>query len=136
MSRWCDRYPLAFPFDYCLVTTEDAYYEECRRIGISRPAQGQPWVDENANATTSYFSAEQAAKSKRPAVIVWVGPRVKKTSIQTAALLVHEAVHIFQHFCEYIGETAPSKEFEAYSIQWIAQELMEQYASQVVNQET
>jgi hypothetical protein len=43
-------------------------------------------------------------------------------------LLVHEAVHAFQWVCESIGEGAPSKEFEAYSIQSIAQDLLSAYA--------
>lgn len=43
---------------------------------------------------------------------------------QYYSLLVHEAVHIFQRVCNYIGEDKPSDEFEAYCIQAISQELM------------
>jgi hypothetical protein len=49
------------------------------------------------------------------------------TGLQVAALLVHEAVHVWQLFRESIGEHGPSKEFEAYSIQAISQRLMERY---------
>ena len=45
------------------------------------------------------------------------------------ALLVHEAVHVWQAFCEDIGEKSPSDEFEAYSIQSISYELMTAYAN-------
>jgi len=44
-----------------------------------------------------------------------------------AALLVHEAVHIFQWWCDGVGETNPSDEFEAYCIQWISQQLFYEY---------
>lgn len=44
------------------------------------------------------------------------------------ALLVHECVHAFQFLCQVIGETRPSDEFEAYSIQSIFQETQEAYS--------
>ena len=52
------------------------------------------------------------------------------TSIQIAALLCHEAVHIKQEICLLWGEASPSLEFEAYTVQTIAQELMESYCEQ------
>lgn len=41
----------------------------------------------------------------------------------TAAMLVHEAVHIKQRYMRSIGEKEPSAEFEAYVVQWISQQL-------------
>ena len=38
--------------------------------------------------------------------------------------LVHEATHIWQFTCDYIGEKEPSREFEAYMIQHISTELI------------
>jgi hypothetical protein len=46
---------------------------------------------------------------------------------QVYALLVHEAVHIWQDVKHRIGEDNPSSEFEAYAIQNISQELMLAY---------
>lgn len=43
------------------------------------------------------------------------------------ALLTHEAVHVWQHIRERMSEDAPSSEFEAYSIQRIAQDLFYMY---------
>lgn len=51
------------------------------------------------------------------------------SSIDVAALLVHEAMHVWQAFCEHVGEKSPSDEFEAYSIQSIFHELMTAYAN-------
>lgn len=45
---------------------------------------------------------------------------------------MHEAVHVFQHFKKSIGERKPSKEFEAYAIQSIADRLMNEYADRIV----
>ena len=52
------------------------------------------------------------------------------TPIEIAGILVHEAVHVWQAHCEDIGEDDPSAEYEAYSIQRIAQRLMESYVKQ------
>ena len=52
------------------------------------------------------------------------------TPIEIAGILVHEAVHVWQAYCEDIGEDSPSAEFEAYSIQAISQRLMESYVKQ------
>lgn len=51
--------------------------------------------------------------------------------VQVAALLVHEAVHVWQAFVEDIGESDPSDEFMAYSIQSISQRLMYSYCEQL-----
>lgn len=46
---------------------------------------------------------------------------------QIHGLLLHEAVHIWQELKEKMGEESPSVEFEAYSIQALAQDLFELY---------
>ncbi|MFN3454034.1 MAG: hypothetical protein ACK41T_03675 [Pseudobdellovibrio sp.] len=49
---------------------------------------------------------------------------------QIHCLLVHEATHIFQKIKELIGESNPSMEFEAYSIQTISQNLIYEFKNQ------
>ncbi|MEO3357253.1 hypothetical protein [Acinetobacter haemolyticus] len=59
--------------------------------------------------------------------IVQIGNAADKDPIEVYGLLLHEAVHIWQRVRQLMGETNPSVEFEAYSIQAIAQDLFEMY---------
>lgn len=49
------------------------------------------------------------------------------------AMLVHEAVHIKQHYMRHIGEAEPSVEFEAYCTQWISLVLMDEFLWRLKN---
>ncbi|MDR6628361.1 hypothetical protein J2X86_000349 [Acinetobacter lwoffii] len=55
--------------------------------------------------------------------IVQLGDCSERTMIEIHGLLLHEAVHIWQRIRKLMGEKEPSSEFEAYSIQRIAQDL-------------
>lgn len=59
--------------------------------------------------------------------IVQIGNAADKEPIEVYGLLLHEAVHIWQRVRQLMGETNPSVEFEAYSIQAIAQDLFEMF---------
>lgn len=45
--------------------------------------------------------------------------------------IIHESVHAWQHFIEYIGEEVKGNEFEAYTIAYIASTLITEYARQM-----
>ena len=51
-----------------------------------------------------------------------------RNGVEVAGMLVHEAVHIWQEWCDHYGETNPGREQEAYAIQAISQELMAEFA--------
>lgn len=59
--------------------------------------------------------------------IVQLGDTQGKDLIVIYGLLLHEAVHIWQRTKQLMGEREPSVEFEAYSIQRIAQDLFFMY---------
>lgn len=118
--NWLDRALVISPYYYCLAKTEKEYLKECKRMAIPAP---QPFLNEGAHATTHYFLLGDG----RRIAIVCVGKHKARTKHQINALLVHEAVHIWQEIKAELGETNPSKEFEAYGIQNIAQALMEEW---------
>jgi predicted Zn-dependent protease len=53
------------------------------------------------------------------------------TPAEVAAVLVHEATHVKQALMRSIGETQPSDEFEAYTMQRITCELFTEYSRRI-----
>ncbi|GEA69115.1 hypothetical protein PA3_32730 [Acinetobacter pittii] len=65
--------------------------------------------------------------------IVQLGDTSERNLIEVYGLLLHEAVHVWQKIKKLMGEREPSVEFEAYSIQAIAQDLFEMYEESEVS---
>ncbi len=84
------------------------------------------WPEPPNSMRTCYIDSKTNGKL----IAVLVDESQISDSIDLATCLVHEAVHIFQYHCEYIGEEKPSSEFEAYSIQRISETLMRAYSEQ------
>ena len=125
MSIWCNRGIVTAPLCYALCTTEFQFREQLRRMKVPRETWPEFLKTPSTDANVHFFYSE-----KNACAIVCIRLRSDVSGVQIAALLVHEAVHIWQEIRDIIGEKSPSKEFEAYSIQAIAQELMLQYQRQ------
>ena len=65
--------------------------------------------------------------------IVQLGDCSERTLIEVHGLLLHEAVHIWQRIRKLMREKKPSIEFEAYSIQRIAQDLFSMFEESEVS---
>jgi hypothetical protein len=124
--QWLMRALVTAPY-FTLCTEEAQFERELKSLGIKeRPV----WVPEGKDARVHHFTSPKGAAL----CIVCVKGWQKATPIEIAGLLVHEAVHIWQGVCEQMGEWEPSKEFEAYSIQSISQQLWEEFVRQRVPQ--
>jgi hypothetical protein len=124
--KWLDRDLITGPY-LLLATTEEQF-----RAGFAHceiPAHKQPdlWIRPGMDALATYMDNPKGEL----VCIVSIRAREGITPIQVAALLVHEAVHVWQEFRFRIGELEPPREFEAYCIQSIAQRLMQAYADQL-----
>ena len=122
--HWLSRH-ISAPGPYlCMCLSEDEYLSTLKYIGVKRP---NLWISTpQADATTHYLFDDD-----KFIVIVCLRNFARNTSIEVAGLLVHEAVHIWQEWCTYYGETNPGSEQEAYAVQSIAQELMEDFARRI-----
>ena len=122
--RWLDR-RVAAPGPYlALCLNEQQFAAACRHIRCDSPSA---WIkNEWSNATAHYFDT-----AKGLTVVVCVRGWEGRHPVEVAGLLVHEAVHVWQQYAERIGETHPGHEQEAYAIQAISQELMDEFAQQM-----
>ena len=121
-TRWLDR-RIAAPGPYlALCLNENEFKAALRSLKIE---DSSPWIsNEWSSATTHHIRGSDG----RAVVLVCMGQWEGRNPIEVAGLLVHEAVHVWQGYCEDIGEDEPGREQEAYAIQSIAQELMAEFA--------
>lgn len=124
--KWLDR-RIAYPGPYLtLCLSEDEYLAAFKQFGV-KPTDA--WVNTpSADATTHHLIHDDG----RVACVVCLGPRKPNhTGVEIAGLLIHEAVHVWQRYCESIGEHSPAREQEAYAIQCVSQELLQAYADRL-----
>lgn len=120
--HWCNRVLIENPYHYCLVLDEKSYHKELKRLKVSNK---NPWLNNGADATVHFLYKPET--NKHIAIVCIEDTNKEVSDTQKVALLVHEAVHIWQHVEAHLGELDTSREFEAYSIQGIVQELLISY---------
>lgn len=121
---WCSRSLITNPLFFGICTSEKLFKKELRRLKIK---DGPDFLlTDHANATAHFFE-----KDGKTSALVCINGKCKNSKIEIYALLVHEAVHIWQKIRSHIGEHNPSDEFEAYSIQQISLELMSNFEAQL-----
>lgn len=122
--RWLDRETVRAPY-MALCLSEKAFQDAARHCHVS-VSPGE-WLDLNRNTAVTHT---WEAKGKLICVVCVHPDAQKADPIEVASSLVHEAVHVFQRMCDSIGEDKPSREFEAYSIERIAERLMREFVRQ------
>lgn len=119
--KWLNRDLIVGPY-LGLATTEAEFHSALKHCKVPVEQWGS-WISDGADATCHTMTNPLGE------MVAVVCIRVKgQTGVQVAAMLVHEAVHVWQRWRGSIGEQEPSCEFEAYSIQAISQRLMQAYA--------
>jgi hypothetical protein len=118
--KWLSREFVVMQQYYCLCTSEAQYTAEMKRLGV-KPHLRNEWCAPDGGKC-HFFE-----RKGKWVVVVCISTASKPEPIQVAAILCHEAVHIWQKEMLLIGEKHPSDEFTAYGIQWIAQQLMYAY---------
>lgn len=119
--QWLERSLVTSPVYYSLATSAEIYFGELKRLKVPT----LPGKDKEPDATTNIFENENG----ETCCIVCLFDHTRDKN-QIFALLVHEAVHIWQEIRKSMGENEPSVEFEAYSIQRISQSLFYEYDRQ------
>ncbi len=125
-TKWLDRSLVVGP--YLALVTSDAEFQKALDDCSIKPADRTPWIKNSTSDATAHYLENPSGEL---VCIVAIQVKAGKTGPQIAAMLVHEAVHVWQQFRDRIGETSPSAEFEAYAIQTISQRLMEAYSERL-----
>lgn len=122
--RWLDR-RIAAPGPFlALCLSEVEFHTALTKL---KSKCWPDWINPGANATTHTLTNQDG----KPCCIVCLDTWRGRNPVAVAGLLVHEAVHVWQQYCDGIGERKPGTEQEAYGIQAIAQELMAEYARRI-----
>lgn len=116
MSKWLSGSLQECSFKYKLVTSQKEFQSLLNSLKIGADA----YCDEGALAQTYYYRDSGVC-------LVCLKEGLSLPEVDVFGLLVHEAVHVWQFHCEYIGEDKPGNETEAYAIQKLAVELMRAY---------
>lgn len=125
MTHWLDR-RIAAPGPYlALVLSQEEFDKALKHCRIPL---GASWIkNPHSHATAHYLQNENGEAVCIVALSSWEG----RNPIEVAGLLIHEAVHVWQEYCNRIGEERPGDEQEAYGIQAISQELLAEFARRV-----
>lgn len=107
---------------YALCLNKADYEKEMKRLKVETPSH---FLIDGKPATTHFFYPKDDPVTC--VAIVCLGEMGDRDPITVATLLVHEAVHIWQEECEFMGEDKPGKEIESYAIQRISTNLMRAY---------
>lgn len=124
MTTWLTPHGIKLP-RLALCMSEREYLNAAKQCRVSSPI---PWLD----VRTQNGACHTWVNSSSMICLICLSPVMRSASgIDVASTLVHEAVHVFQSLCEDIGESSPSKEFEAYTVGAIAESLMREYARRI-----
>ena len=126
-TKWLDRTLVVSSHHIAVCTTEAGFRKALKHLNIPKKDRPEFVANWHSDATAHYFE-NQGRRSK--AVVVCLRNFEDKSLEQQIGLIAHEAVHIWQQTRNDYGETNPSPEFEAYSIQSLAQTLMSEFLRQ------
>lgn len=115
---WIDRgwQPVAVGF----CPSREAWEREAKRLNIDSR------YPEAANRG-GHTELSVNNKTGEAIIVVTVFDGGERDALELFMTIVHEAVHVWQFICQHIGERAPGVEVEAYSIERIANNLIEAY---------
>ena len=120
---WLDRSLLTGGY-LALCLNAEEFAEVLRRMKIKKRDR-PPFVSSWHAGATTHFAENRKLKMSASIVCLSVDPKATVEAVY--ALLVHEAVHVWQEQKRLFGMTSTCDEVEAYAVQTIAQTLMESY---------
>lgn len=103
------------PMYFGFTTDGKAFDHEMRRLGVESPPS---FVGGTTARTHSIINKKTG---KTVCIVCLDTSRLNGDRNAMLALLVHEAVHVWQYALEAMGTNGSDEEFEAYTIQYLSQ---------------
>jgi len=122
-TRWINNSLTPQTPEVCLCLSEEEFRKAMRQRDIKLPGN---WIGGASSQATTHTL--EHSNTGQVCAIVCLNDEGDLDAQQIAALLVHEAVHIWQNWSASYGEEQPGKEQEAYAIQSLSQTLFTEYA--------
>lgn len=124
MNQWLDRTMLRGPH-LALATSQKGLRKLLRDLKMAEDSV--PWDLAHSVAAACRFFRRGDGDGPPDLVIVLIPPGLKRR--EAALRLAHEAVHIYQAWCERVGEVRESRvtEAEAYCIENLSRTLLKAY---------
>ena len=123
-TKWLRR-ALLKSFNYCLAIDEKGFRKVLKEIKLPRN-EWPEFMPYSAAAVTNFLTDSEGSNL----IVVCYQHKKSYSAATIAGILAHEAVHVWQHTRDAIGEKSPSSEQEAYAIQNITRELMDSFQRQ------
>ncbi len=102
---------------YCLCLTPEQYEQECKKLNMRFP---RDFLTRGCTGTTHFWDGDDGTT----VAIVCIDLDKERNINELKALIVHEAVHVFQEMMLQQREENPGKEIQAFHIQRISLDLM------------
>lgn len=127
MTRWLARDTVRAPC-LTLCMSEAEFLAAAKHCKVRNP---EGWMDEDRHMATTHTWNRGGLLM----CVVCLHPDAAGADpIQVACTLVHEAVHVVQRLCDSIGEDEPGREFQAYAIERVSEQLMREFARRLESQ--
>ena len=118
--KWLDRWLILSPIYYGLCLNKKKFKRELKRLKIP-PAEWPKFVTPGSHATIHFFDN---INDNHEVAIICIKNTLEHSLTDVIGLLTHEAMHLWRAIKNNIGELQPSKEFEAYVIQGLIQNII------------
>lgn len=120
--RWLGRDTVRAPY-LTLCLSEQEFVAAAKHCDITSPGE---WMDEDRHKAVTHT---WGLKNGRMVCVVCLSPKWPDADpVDVACTLVHEAVHVVQRLCDSIGEGEPGREFEAYAVERVSEQLMREFS--------
>lgn len=103
---WSEISLVPFPFSAVVIHDEEQYDAFCDAKGF----KDRSWIDDNNQGDVCRYGS---------LAVVRFEDLSKLEQVDRVGIYAHEATHVFQGMCQYVSESEPSDEFQAYYIQRI-----------------